>query len=137
MGCEARFCKFLTGSFSAVSKWHFARKYAFDSIFHILQDLHTFAPLQTQHFSKFVKFLDGSFSAVWTATIARNDAFFSKFRDLQDLHTFAPLQSQKFSKILQFFGDFIKISGILLKFCENFQKFKIFKILQNVWQFFT
>ena len=48
----AKFCKFLAGSFSAVSKRNFARKYAFDSIFQALQDLHTFAPLQSQSFSK-------------------------------------------------------------------------------------
>ena len=41
----------LAGSFSALSKRNFARKYAFDSIFQALQDLHTFAPLQSQHFS--------------------------------------------------------------------------------------
>ena len=46
----AIFCKFLAGSFSAVSKRNFARKYAFDSIFQDLQDLHTFAPLQSQNF---------------------------------------------------------------------------------------
>ena len=48
----ANFCKFLAGSFSAVSKRIFARKYAFDSIFQDLQDLHTFAPLQSQNFRK-------------------------------------------------------------------------------------
>ena len=48
----AKFCKFLAGSFSAVSKRNFARKYAFDSIFQALQDLHTFAPLQSQNFRK-------------------------------------------------------------------------------------
>ena len=42
----------LAGSFSAVSKWNFVRKYAFDSIFQALQDLHTFAPLQSQIFRK-------------------------------------------------------------------------------------
>ena len=47
-----KFCKFLAGSFSAVSKRKFARKYAFDSVFQDLQDVHAFAPLQTQHFSK-------------------------------------------------------------------------------------
>ena len=47
----AKFCKFLAGSFSAVSKRNFARKYAFDSIFQALQDLHTFALLQSQNFS--------------------------------------------------------------------------------------
>ena len=46
------FCKFLKGSFSAVSKRSFARKYAFDSIFQALQDLHPFAPLQSQNFRK-------------------------------------------------------------------------------------
>jgi len=48
----AKFCKFLAGSFSAVSKRNFARKYAFESIFQDLQDLHTFAPLQSQIFRK-------------------------------------------------------------------------------------
>ena len=52
MGKLANCCKFLAGSFSAVSKRNFARKYAFDSIFQALQDLHTFAPLQSQNFSK-------------------------------------------------------------------------------------
>ena len=47
-----KFCKFLAGSFSAVSKRNFARKYAFDSIFQALQDLHPFAPLQSQNFRK-------------------------------------------------------------------------------------
>ena len=48
----ANFCKFLAGSFSAVLKRNFARKYAFDSIFQALQDLHPFAPLQSQNFRK-------------------------------------------------------------------------------------
>ena len=48
----AKFCKFLAGSFSAVLKRNFARKYAFDSIFQALQDLHPFAPLQSQNFRK-------------------------------------------------------------------------------------
>ena len=47
-----KFCKFLAGSFSAVSKRNFARKYAFDSIFQSLQDLHPFAPLQSQNYRK-------------------------------------------------------------------------------------
>ena len=41
----ANFCKFLAGSFSAVPKQNFARKYAFDSIFQALQVVHTSAPL--------------------------------------------------------------------------------------------
>ena len=48
----ARLCKFLVGSFSAVSNRIFARNYAFDSIFQALQDLHTFASLQSQNFTK-------------------------------------------------------------------------------------
>ena len=55
LGKLATFCKFLAGSFSAVSKRNFvnfARKYAFDSIFQALQDLHPFAPLQSQNFRK-------------------------------------------------------------------------------------
>ena len=47
LGKLAKFCKFLAGSFSAVSKRNFARKYASDSIFQNLQDVHTFAPLQS------------------------------------------------------------------------------------------
>ena len=47
-----KFCKFLPGSFSAVSKQHFARKYAFDRNCQALQDVHTSTLLQTQHFSK-------------------------------------------------------------------------------------
>ena len=46
---ELFFFQFLAGSFSAVSKRIFARKYAYDSMFQALQDLHTFAPLQSQN----------------------------------------------------------------------------------------
>ena len=46
------FLQFLAGSFSAVSKRNFTTKYAFDSIFQALQDLHTSAPLQSQNFRK-------------------------------------------------------------------------------------
>ena len=52
LGKLANFCKFLAGSFSAVSKRNFARKYSFDSIFQALQGLHPFAPLQSQNFRK-------------------------------------------------------------------------------------
>ena len=40
------------GLVSAVSKRNFARKYAFGSLFQALQDLHPFAPLQSQNFRK-------------------------------------------------------------------------------------
>ena len=49
---KLKFSKFLAGSFSAVSKRKFARKYAFDSIFQALQDLHSFVPLRSQNFRK-------------------------------------------------------------------------------------
>ena len=42
----------LRRSFSSVSKPMFAIKYSFFSIFRNLQDLHTFAPLRIQNFSK-------------------------------------------------------------------------------------
>ena len=48
----SKILQILAGWFSAVSKRIFARKYAFDSIFQALQDLHTFAPLQSQNFNK-------------------------------------------------------------------------------------
>ena len=51
-GVTAQSLGLLAGSFSAVSKRNFARKYAFDSIFQALQDLHIFAPLQSQNFRK-------------------------------------------------------------------------------------
>ena len=49
---SCKFCKFVAGSVSAVSKPIFGSKYAFGSIFQVLNNLHTFAPLHTQHFSK-------------------------------------------------------------------------------------
>ena len=48
------FCNFLVGSFSA--QRNFARKYAFDSIFQVLQDLHTWARERArQKFAKIFK----------------------------------------------------------------------------------
>ena len=41
-----------SSSSSSSSKRNFARKYAFDSIFQALQDLHPSAPLQSQNFRK-------------------------------------------------------------------------------------
>ena len=45
------FCGLVLGCIES-SKPISARKYAFDSIFQTLQDLHTFAPLESQNFSK-------------------------------------------------------------------------------------
>ena len=50
--CKIKFCKFFGGLVLGCIKTKFARKYAFDSIFQALQDVHTFAPLQSQNFSK-------------------------------------------------------------------------------------
>ena len=71
-------CKFLAGSFSAVSKRNFARKYAFDSIFQALQDLHHFAPLQSQNFRK---------NSVWkNSNFCENSAkFLQMSQNLQNL----------------------------------------------------
>ena len=46
------FCKILAGSFSAVAKRTFESKHVFDNIFQVLQDVHTFALLRSQNFSK-------------------------------------------------------------------------------------
>ena len=49
---SAKFWNILAGSFSAVSKRNFARKYAFDIIFQVLEALHTFAPLQSRNLTR-------------------------------------------------------------------------------------
>ena len=79
------FCKFLAGSFSAVSKRNFARKYAFDSIFQALQDLHPFAPLQSQNFSKNSVWKNQQFSWKFSNNFANaaKVAKFAKFQNLQ------------------------------------------------------
>ena len=71
--------KFLAGSFSAVSNRNFASKYAFDSIFQALQDLNTFAPLQSRNFSKKSVLKKQQFS--WK--------FSKKFAMFQNLQNFA------------------------------------------------
>ena len=45
----SKISKILAGSFSAIPKPIFASKYAFISILQALQDVHSFAPLHTQH----------------------------------------------------------------------------------------
>ena len=80
-----QFCKFLVGSFSAVSKQNFARKYAFDSIFRALQDLHIFAPLRSQNFSKnsvwkFSNFCKNSAKILQMLQILQNIAKFQKIQ---------------------------------------------------------
>ena len=76
------FCKilqFLAGSFSAVSKRNFARKYAFDSIFQALQDLHPFAPLQSHNFRKKNRFEKTAFFVKFQQKKIANVAKFAKF----------------------------------------------------------
>ena len=79
------FCKFLAGSFSAVSKRNFARKYAFDSIFQALQDLHTSAPLQSQNFRKKSVWKISNFceSSAKFLQMLQNVAKFAKFQKIQ------------------------------------------------------
>ena len=74
-GCKiGKICEFFADSFSAVSKWNFARKYVFDRIFQALQYFHTFAPLQSQNFSK---------KSVWQISNFReNSAKFCKCRKI-------------------------------------------------------
>ena len=62
LGELSKISEFLAGSFSAVSKRNFARKYTFDSIFQDLQDLHPFAPLQSQNFRKKISLKKQQFS---------------------------------------------------------------------------
>ena len=52
-GVVGRYRQILDGSISAVSKPIFARKYSFCRVFRDLQDLHTFAPLQSKKSAKF------------------------------------------------------------------------------------
>ena len=54
----AKFCKFLAGSFSAVSKRNFARKYAFGSIFQDLQVDYKMCTLCTAAISKVQQKID-------------------------------------------------------------------------------
>ena len=80
-----KFCKFLAGSFSAVSKRNFARKYAFDSIFQALQDLHSFAPLQSQNVRK---------KSVWKSSNFRENSakLLQMSQNLQNVAKFQKIQ---------------------------------------------
>ena len=82
-----KFCKFLAGSFSAVSKRNFAKKYAFDSIFQALQDVHPFAPLQSQNFRK---------KSVWKNSNFREISA-KKLQMSQNLQNFKFCQNSKIS----------------------------------------
>ena len=89
----SKILQILAGSFSAVSKPNFARKYAFDSIFQALQDLHPFAPLQSQNFRK---------KSVWKISNFReNSATFCKCcKNLQNFAIFGKwISSPAFSRL--------------------------------------
>ena len=92
----SKICKFLAGSFSAVSKRNVARKYAFDSIFQALQDLHPFAPLQSQNFRKKIGLKKQQFSWNFSKKIA-NVANFAKFCQISKISAW---KSGRFWKML-------------------------------------
>ena len=68
----------LEGSFSSVSTPIFASKYSFFSIFRDLQDVHSFAPLHTQKFSKIstTKFDDFCANLAKLIIFESNSSFF-------------------------------------------------------------
>ena len=78
--------KFLARSFSAVSKRNIARKYAFDSIFQALQDVHTFAPLQSQNFRKNQFEKSAIFVEIENSANFANVAKSVKFANFQKFH---------------------------------------------------
>ena len=107
----------LRGSFSAVSKPNFASKYSLESSWRDLQDLHAFAPLRPQYFSKF----SSNFLAFSKLDILKSSIFF-KFR--RDFHWFSWNLlgfSWKCRKTLQL----LKMSRSQFRF--NFQTDLIFK----------
>ena len=107
----------LEGSFSSVSKPIFATKYSFFSILRDLQDLHTFAPLQTQNLRKS--------SSNFFRMFARISAKILIFRQFSTKKNFAPILmkfSRNFAKYLRNFLKFRKFPN----FCgipTNFPEF--------------
>ena len=75
----------------------FARKYAFDSIFQALQDLHPFAPLQSQNFRKKIGLKKQQFSWNFSKKI-ENVAKFHKFCQISKISAW---ESGRFWKMLQ------------------------------------
>ena len=69
----------LRGSFSAVSKPNFASKYSLESSWRDLQDLHAFAPLRPQYFSKFAS----NFLAFSKLDMLKSSIFFKFRRDFR------------------------------------------------------
>ena len=97
----------LRGPFSAVSKPNFASKYSLESSWRDLQDLHAFAPLRPQYFSKF----------------SSNFLAFSKL----DM-----LKSSIFSNFVVIFADFHEIWSDFLRFSwETLQLLEISRFQFN------
>ena len=117
-----RFCNFSAGSFSAVSKRNFARKYAFVSVFQALQDLHTSAPLQSQFFSK--NRFEKSAIFVKNSNILQNPAKLQKlarFQKVQQVDNLVDFEKCSKTRIyLQRSAPVQpKTSEILPKFCRK------------------
>ena len=108
------FCKFLVGSFSAVSKRKFARKYSLESSWRDLQDLHAFAPLRPQYLSKFSSRIFEIFSQ-----------FFRQHR--QNCSMFVPIRAETSP-------NFVGISQIIQKMASKCCKMpKIWRKQRKFW----
>ena len=117
-----KFCKFLAGSFSAVSKRIFARKYAFDSIFQALQDLHLFAPLKSQNFRKKNRFEKTAIFREISAKKLQMSQILQNFVNLQRFQLENLVDFEKCCKTHIFLQKSEpiqpKTSNILPKFCQ-------------------
>ena len=113
----------------AVSKPNFASKYAFDSIFQALQDMHTFAPLQSQNFRKksVWKISDFRENAARKLQMSRNLQNFAKFElKFQKFQLENLIKSGRFWKMLT---NAYLLAKIGADTAENEQHFA--EILQN------
>ena len=102
------FIETLEGSFSSVSTATIARVGAFFRIFQDLQDLHSFAPLQTQNFSK-ISFEKSTFFA------RTRKFYFFKLKVIVFLTDFDEKYSgfhQIFRNLQNFVQNFIEIANL-------------------------
>ena len=103
--CNWIFPRTSRGSFSAVSTPIFVTKYSFCSIFQALQDLQTFAPFQSQNFSKIC----------------------ARFRRMKNENSLAEWKMNPFSA--WFWWNFGGISRKFRRKCQNTTRTR--EILQN------
>ena len=109
-GVVGRYRQILDGSISAVSKPIFARKYSFCRVFRDLQDLHTFAPLQSKKSAKFGGLLFFWFFCEKVANFFVLELKFVIFRTKLDGFFWEFCQiSQNLKRYLQFCGNLWKI----------------------------